>query len=132
MNTMTLGERIKLLRKEKLNLTLDKFGKKLGVGKSAISDIERGRNNLSDQMLLSICREFNVSEKWLRTGEGEIFVSIDIDEEIAHLIRDIADDPEYSFKKKLLSVLANLTEDQWELLAEIAEKCGNKPKKPTT
>ena len=47
---MNTGERVKVLRKDILGLTLDKFGDRLHVGKSAISDIERGRNNLSEQM----------------------------------------------------------------------------------
>ena len=131
---MAQGERVKYLRKDHLNMTLEKFGEKIGVGKSAISDIERGRNNLSDQMAKAIAREFNVSENWLRTGQGEMLVTEAMDEEIARLIREIADDPDESFKKKLLSILAKLTEEQWELLAEIAEKfAGSSDKeKPTT
>lgn len=69
---MTIGERIKELRKS-LGLTLEEFGKKLGVGKSAISNIENGSRNLTDQMSLSIHREFNVREEWLRDGIGEMF-----------------------------------------------------------
>lgn len=64
-----MNERVKELRKT-LDLTMEKFGEKLGVGKTAISKIEKGENNLSDQMFKSICREFNVNEEWLRTGEG--------------------------------------------------------------
>ena len=56
---MTQGERVREIRKT-LNLTLDKFGEKLGVGKAALSRIENGSNNVTDQMLKSICREFNV------------------------------------------------------------------------
>ena len=69
-----MNERIKELRK-KLNLTMEKFGGRLGVGKTAISKIEKGDNSLTDQMFKSICREFNVNEEWLRTGSGEMFVS---------------------------------------------------------
>ena len=69
---MTIGERIKELRKS-LNLTLEEFGKKLGVGKTAISKLEKSERNLTDQMALSICREFNVREKWLRDGTGDMF-----------------------------------------------------------
>lgn len=123
---MTQGERLKKLRKEELNLTLDKFGEKIGVGKTAISRIENGVNNLTDQLSKAICREFNVNETWLRTGEGEIFIQMDLEDEIAALIGQISNEPSASFKKKLLAVLANLTEDQWELLAEIAEKLANK------
>lgn len=72
---MTHGERVKKIRKT-LNLTLEKFGEKLGVGKTAISKIEKSERNLTDQMAISICREFNVNEEWLRTGSGDMFVKI--------------------------------------------------------
>lgn len=69
-----MNERIKELRKN-LNLTMEKFGTRLGVGKTAISKLENGERNLTDLMSKSICREFNVNEEWLRTGKGEMFVS---------------------------------------------------------
>jgi transcriptional regulator with XRE-family HTH domain len=123
---MTQGERLRRLRKEELHLTLDRFGEKVGVGKSAISEIESGRNNLTGQMARAICREFNVNEKWLLTGEGDIFVRMDLEDEIAALIGQISNEPDASFKKKLLAVLANLSEEQWELLADLAEKLAEK------
>lgn len=76
---MTVGERIKAARKS-LGLTLEEFGKKLGVGKTAISKLEKGERNLTDQMLLSIHREFNVREEWLRDGIGEMFEPAAADE----------------------------------------------------
>lgn len=69
---MTQGERVKEIRKE-LNLTLEKFGEKLGVGKTAISNIEKGNRNLTEQMAKSICREYNVNYDYLMYGEGEMF-----------------------------------------------------------
>lgn len=69
---MMLGERVREIRNT-LNLTLEKFGYKLGVKKSAISDIESGRNSLTDQMARSICREYNVNYDYLMYGEGEMF-----------------------------------------------------------
>lgn len=68
-----MNERVKLLRKT-LKLSGEKFGEKLGVQRNAISQIETGKNNLSEQMLLAICREYNVNEEWLRTGSGEMFI----------------------------------------------------------
>lgn len=68
-----INERVKELRKE-LNLTMEKFGERLGVRKTAISRIESGVNNLTEQMFLAICREFGVNEEWLRDGEGEMFI----------------------------------------------------------
>lgn len=69
---MTQGERILEIRKT-LSLTMDKFGEKLGVQKSAISKIEKDKVNLSDQMARSICREYNVNYDYLMYGEGEMF-----------------------------------------------------------
>lgn len=72
---MTQGERIKEIRKT-LDLTLEKFGEKLGVTKTTISRIEKGVNNLTDQMAKSICREYNVSNDYLIYGEGEMFTDL--------------------------------------------------------
>ena len=58
---MTQGERVRMIRKHpNVNLTLEKFGEKLGIKKSALSLIENGKNNLTEQMAKSICREFRV------------------------------------------------------------------------
>lgn len=67
-----MNNRIALLRKT-LSLTMEEFGKRVGVTRSAISNIENGKRNLTDQMILSICREFNVNENWIKTGQGEMF-----------------------------------------------------------
>lgn len=75
---MTQGERVKEVRKS-LDLTLEKFGEKLGVTKVAISNIEKGNRNLTEQMTKGICREFGVDYIWLTTGEGEMFVETDDD-----------------------------------------------------
>lgn len=69
---MAQGDRVKDVRKT-LKLTLEEFGKKVGVTKQTVSRIENGINNLTDQMVKSICREFNVNYDWLMDGEGEMF-----------------------------------------------------------
>ena len=69
---MTEGERLRAVRKS-LGLTLDRFGEKLGMKKSTLSQLENGVNNLTDQVIRSICREYKVSYDWLIKGEGEMF-----------------------------------------------------------
>lgn len=69
---MTQGERIKEIRTF-LGLTLEKFGDKLGVTKVAISNIEKGNRNLTEQMIKAICREYNVNYDYLMYGTGEKF-----------------------------------------------------------
>lgn len=75
---MTQNERVKEIRNS-VGLTLEKFGERLGVTKTAISNIEKGNRNLTEQMTKSICREFGVDYIWLTTGDGEMFVESDDD-----------------------------------------------------
>ena len=68
-----MKNRLKELRKQ-LGLTMEEFGSKLGVRKTTISSLENGINNLTEQMILSICNVYNVNDKWLRYGKGEMFI----------------------------------------------------------
>lgn len=87
-----MNERIKELRKA-LGLTSEKFGANLGVGKTAISGIETGRRNVTDQMFLSICREYNVNPGWLESGTGSMFIEIPIEDEFSEAAKNLSDDP---------------------------------------
>ena len=118
---MNSGERIKWLRKE-LGLTLDKFGEKVGVGKTAISKLEKGENNLSDQMALSICREYGVNEDWLRSGAGEPFVPQSQKEKLLGFVNDVMKDTDDSFRKNFVDALADLEPDDWVAIKEFVKK----------
>lgn len=110
---MTQGERVRKIRKS-LNLTMEKFGERLGVGKTAISGIETGRRNLTEQMSLSICREFRVDYFWLTEGEGDMFVGTP-----QSLIDELAED--YSLDeldKKIIEKYLNLQPDQRMVLKD--------------
>ncbi len=104
---MTQGERVKELRKT-LSLTLEKFGQRIGVGKSTISDIENGRRSLSEHMTKSICREFGVDYIWLTSGDGEMFVDSDDDflERIDRIMAGENDD-----KKAMIKALLYASDD---------------------
>lgn len=67
-----MNQRVKEVRKA-LGLSGEKFGEPIGVTKTAISLLESGKNNITDQMVKSICLAYNVNETWLRTGEGQMF-----------------------------------------------------------
>lgn len=118
---MTQGERIRELRKA-LKLTLDRFGERVGVKKSALSQIENGKSGVTDQMIKSICREFDVSETWIRTGEGEMFPPVDRRTEIARLTRQLLNEEEDSFKNRFISMLADLSVEEWEFLEKRAKQ----------
>lgn len=85
---MTQGERVKEVRKFR-KMSMEQFGERLGVQKSAISKIEKGDRGLTEQMLKAICREFNVNETWLRTGDGDMPQKLSEEEEIADLVSDV-------------------------------------------
>lgn len=70
--SVELNARLKLLRTQ-LKISQEAFGKRLGVTAAGISKIESGQRNLTQQMILLICKEFHINEKWLRYGEGQIF-----------------------------------------------------------
>ena len=110
---MTQGERVKEVRKT-LDLTLEKFGEQLGVTKVAISNIEKGNRNLTDQMSKAICREFNVSEEWLRDGTGNMFVDLSREIQIARFFGNMVGDD--GFKKRFISALSTMTVDEWAFL----------------
>lgn len=67
-----MNERIKKLRRE-LSLTQQEFADKISIKRGAVANYEIGRNIPTDAVVSLICREFNVSENWLRFGTGEMF-----------------------------------------------------------
>lgn len=120
-----MNTRIKQLRKT-LNLTMEEFGKRLGVTRTAISNIESGNRNVTEQMFKSVCREFKVTEDWLRTGEGEMFVSLPEEDEFAAYVEDLlADDGEnelYNIIKAVMKTYQELSPKSQETLRDISAK----------
>lgn len=104
---MTLGERVKKLRKA-LDLTQQDFGKSIGIKSNSVSLIESNSRNASDQVILSICREFKASEEWLRTGKGEMFPKT-LNTALEELSVDFYLDP---FDEALIDEYLHLTPDQ--------------------
>ena len=116
---MNINERVKMIRKEK-KLTMEAFGKQLGVTKVAISRIESGDRNVTDQMFLAICNTFNVNPDWLRDGIGEPFKEVTRNRRIEDFVRDILTNEPEGRKARLVDALASLDEEGWDKLYEIA------------
>lgn len=115
---MSQGKRVKEIRKS-LNLTMEKFGERIGVSKASISNIENGNRNLTEQMTKSICREFSVDYIWLTTGDGEMF--IDSDDDVIEIIDRIMAG-ENEFHKNLFKTFARLDESELLALESIIDK----------
>lgn len=121
---MSYGNRLYNLRKE-LGLTLEKFGEPLGVTKTTISRIEKEERAMTDQMLKSICRTYNVNEEWLKTGNGDMFIKLTRNQTITDFAADLIKEEE-SFKARLIEALAKLSEQEWEVLEKIANELADK------
>lgn len=115
-----MKERLKKLRKT-LDLTQQEFADKLKVPRNTIGGYEVGKSNPSDAAVNNICNIFNVNEKWLRTGNGEMFIELTRDEQIEHFVGDALKSEDDSFKKKFISMLAALDESDWEVLQKMVE-----------
>ena len=115
-----MNERLKQLRTV-LGLSQEAFGETVGVTKAAISRIESGINSLSDRMILSIVTQLNVNERWLRTGEGDMFIELSKDEQIEDFIGNLLSSEEDSFKRRLISGLAALDENGWNVLEKFLD-----------
>ncbi|RHQ78249.1 helix-turn-helix domain-containing protein [Coprococcus sp. AF51-11b1] len=112
-----MDKRIKELRKA-LNLTQNELGSRIGMTPNTITNYETGRRVPSNQVIFSICREFNVNEDWLRTGNGDMFNPISEDEELDLYVGRISGGAD-EFKKNLIKTLCKLSEDEWDVLKKI-------------
>ena len=104
-----------------LGKTQTEFADALGVKQGTIAGWETGARAPGDIVISSICREFNVNEVWLRTGEGAMFRQMSRDEEITKFIAETLSGSN-EFKSRLIAALARLDESDWEHLAQIAQK----------
>lgn len=116
-----MHERIKKLRKT-LDLTQREFGERIGVKPNTIATYEIGRNEPIDAVISLICREFNVNETWLRTGEGDMFVKQSRDDELKAAVNKLLSGESSDFKSRLVNVLSSLSEDQWVFLQRKMEE----------
>ena len=112
-----MKERLKELRKF-LGLTQQDFADRLNIKRTNIASYESGKSNLGDAVVALICKEFNVSEPWLRTGEGEPFIKKSRDQEIREYVDRIQNVNE-TFKAQFAAALSALEEDDWQILLDV-------------
>lgn len=115
-----INERIKELR-HTLGLSQQEFAKKLNVNQAAVSYYEKGIRTPLDAIVTSICREFNVNERWLRTGEGPMFRPQTGDDQLMAALGDIALG-EDSFRRRFIAALATMPPENWKVLEALLRK----------
>lgn len=110
----SINERISKIVDES-GLTKTAFANKLNLTQQYVSNLCLGRKTPSERTITDICREFDVNEVWLRTGEGEIFIHKTRTDEITAFVGDILRG-EPDFRQRFISVLARMTTDEWKIL----------------
>lgn len=116
---MTIGERIKLVRKEH-GLTQEKFAERIHTSRSNLGNIETDTFAIQDRIKYEICREFDVNREWLDTGEGEMFRQRTRDEEIAEWAASLGDVGN-EFKRRFVYALTKLDDSGWEVIERLAQ-----------
>lgn len=101
-------------------LTRTAFAERLKVSQQHISRLAKD-GTPSDRTIVDICREFSVSEHWLRTGEGEMFVRLSREEEITKFLMTVIRDPDSEFQRQLLATMAKLEPAQWKLMEQMLD-----------
>lgn len=120
-----MKDRIKQVRKSK-NLTQTAFGKIIGVKGNTVTNYETGLRTPTDAVIKSICREFDVNEEWIRTGNGEMFTPGTKDKQISAMLADVMKSGEDSFRHRLVSALARLDDDGWDNLEKLIDMISDK------
>lgn len=116
-----MNKRLKQIRLEH-KMSQEEFGRKIGIESRAhISALENGSRNITDRIVNDVCREFNVNEDWLRTGNGEPTIKRTRRQEIGAFANEVMDLPDENIKKRLIEALVKLDERDWETIAKIAD-----------
>ena len=92
-----MNERIKKIIEE-LGIKKVEFAKRLRLSQPYVSELCSGKTNPSDRTIADICREFNVSDEWLRTGNGEMFIELPQDLELEQVLGQIANSDDGTIK----------------------------------
>lgn len=117
----TVNDRVALLI-NKLGITKTKFSEQLNVSTAFISQICSGARLPSDRTIADICREFNVSEAWLRNGDGEMFVTRTMNQELAVMFNELLTEPDESVRKRWIAAILDLPPEFWHEASRFLKK----------
>lgn len=112
-----MKNRVSNIRKT-LNLSQEAFGNRLGVTGASISRIEKGERSITEQMILAMCREFNINEDWLRNGNGDMFLDF-TEDEFARAAASLSND---AFVRSLIIEYWKLDDDSKKLFRDFIHR----------
>lgn len=117
-----MNKRIKKVR-ENEKMTQEEFGKRIGSARNTIANYETGNRKPSNAVITSICREFNINEKWLRDGTGEMYILVE--DKLSTYIGQIAKGND-DFIKDIIEVYMELDSTSKYALKKIIDKMVDK------
>lgn len=112
-----MHERIKSLRRD-LKMTQQEFADRLHIKRGAVANYEVGRNVPADSVIALICKEFGVSEMWLRTGEGKPYPERGRLEELSYMAGRFLSSEPTEFQRRFAMMMFSLTDEEWKLLEQ--------------
>lgn len=116
----TINERFKIIRKQN-KYSQEAFGEVVGLSRSEVGNIEYNLTIPKDFTIQMICREFGVSEEWLRNGTGEMFVPQTEEEELARLVGEVLQEDSLPFRRKLVHLISGMSDEEINKLEQYAK-----------
>ena len=114
-----MKDRIRAVRKH-FGMNQTEFGAEIGMKQSTVTNYELGLRVPLDVVIQAICTRFNVDEHWLRTGEGEMFVQLDVEDELTQWAEKVFSGENVDFRKRFVRLLSKLNDSAWVKLEEYA------------
>ena len=117
------AERLKTLRKS-LGMTQIEFAEIINSSNGHVSDMEKGRKNITESTMDLLELKKNVNIDWLRTGKGEMFNELPKEDEVAAYVSDLLEDDEgnplYDIIKEIMHTYSELTPKSQEVTRDFS------------
>lgn len=123
------NERIKQIRKA-AGLTQGEFAEQISLSRNYIAMIEIGQREPSERTIDDICRVFGVSKLWLKTGNGEMYVKRDLNQELGMMVTALMKDADESFRKRFIAAMLQVPPDGWGAIEEFVNKLSTAENEP--
>lgn len=103
-------------------LTQGAFAEKIGTTRSTYSKYESGQNTPSSAVIDNISKTYRVSRKWLETGEGDMYTSMDEDDGLARYFADIVSGATTEFERNLILVMSQIPKEHWPVMEDFVRR----------
>lgn len=114
-----------------LNISKSDFARRINVTPSYISKLGKSTESVpSERTIDDICRVFGVSKLWLKTGEGEMYVTRSLNQELDMMVTTLMNDADENFKKRFVAALLQVPPEGWDAIEEFVKKLSTAEKEP--